>query len=82
MLLNSYSYSENAVLRSLPLQQLDKTLTPWRSLPRSRPSGGWLRAVLKLRDPGLELMKTDPLLDPLRKDPRYNAIVRELKFPD
>jgi transcriptional regulator with XRE-family HTH domain len=33
------------MLRSLPLQQLDKTLSPWRSLPRSRPSGGWLRAV-------------------------------------
>ena len=42
----------------------------------------WLETALKLRDPGLELMKTDPLLDPLRKDPRYNAIVRELKFPD
>ena len=33
------------MLRSLPLQQLDKTLSLWRSLPRSRPSGGWLRAV-------------------------------------
>lgn len=33
------------MLRSLPLQQLDKTLSPWRTLPRSRPSGGWLRAV-------------------------------------
>jgi len=33
------------MLRSLPLQQLDKTLSPWRSLPRSRPSAGWLRAV-------------------------------------
>jgi predicted DNA-binding mobile mystery protein A len=42
---NSYSYSVNTMLRSLPLLQLDKTLTPWRSLPRSRPIGGWLRAV-------------------------------------
>ena len=33
------------MLRSLPLQQLDKTLGPWRELSRSRPSGGWLRAV-------------------------------------
>jgi predicted DNA-binding mobile mystery protein A len=33
------------MLRSLSLQQLDKTLNPWRSLPSSRPSGGWLRAV-------------------------------------
>jgi predicted DNA-binding mobile mystery protein A len=33
------------MLRSPPLQQLDKTLAPWHSLPRSRPSGDWLRAV-------------------------------------
>lgn len=33
------------MLRSLPLRQLDQTLGPWRSQPRSRPSGGWLRAI-------------------------------------
>ena len=33
------------MLRSLPLQQLDRVLAPWRSLSPSRPSGGWLRAV-------------------------------------
>ena len=33
------------MLRFLPLQQLDKTLSPWRALSRSRPTGGWLRAV-------------------------------------
>jgi predicted DNA-binding mobile mystery protein A len=33
------------MLRSLALQQLDKALASWRSLPRSRPSGGWLRAI-------------------------------------
>ena len=33
------------MLRSLPLKQLDSSLAPWRSLPRSRPSGGWLRAI-------------------------------------
>jgi predicted DNA-binding mobile mystery protein A len=33
------------MLRSLALHQLDKTLRPWRSLPHSRPSGGWLRAI-------------------------------------
>lgn len=33
------------MLRSLPPQQLDSSLGPWRSLPRSRPSGGWLRAI-------------------------------------
>ena len=33
------------MLRSLPLQQLDRALAPWRALSPSRPSGGWLRAV-------------------------------------
>jgi hypothetical protein len=29
----------------------------------------------------LPLLKTDPLMDPLRKEPRFQAIERELKFP-
>jgi hypothetical protein len=28
-----------------------------------------------------EWLKTGPLLDPLRKEPRIQAIERELKFP-
>ena len=35
-----------------------------------------LDTALRLRDPGLELLKTDPLLDPLRKEPRFQAIER------
>ena len=42
----------------------------------------WLETALRLRDPGLVLLKTDPLLDPLRKEPRFQAIERELKFPN
>ncbi len=42
----------------------------------------WLERALRLRDPGIEYLKTDPLLDPLRKEPRFQAIVRDLKFPD
>jgi tetratricopeptide (TPR) repeat protein len=41
----------------------------------------WLDTALRLRDPGLEYVKTDPLLDPLRQEPRFQAIERELKFP-
>lgn len=33
------------VLKSLALRQLDTVLGPWRSLPNSRPAGGWLRAI-------------------------------------
>jgi TolB-like protein len=42
----------------------------------------WLETALRLRDPGLEMLKTDPLLDPLRQEPRFQAIERELKFPN
>jgi tetratricopeptide (TPR) repeat protein len=41
----------------------------------------WLETALRLRDPGLENLKTDPLMDPLRQEPRFQAIERELKFP-
>ena len=42
----------------------------------------WLETALKLRDPGLISLKTDPLMDPIRKEPRFQTIERELKFPD
>ncbi len=41
----------------------------------------WLETALRLRDPGLWEVKTDPLLDPLREEPRFQAVMRELKFP-
>jgi serine/threonine-protein kinase len=42
----------------------------------------WLETAMRLRSPWLEYLKQDPLVDPLRKEPRFQAIVRELKFPD
>jgi len=42
----------------------------------------WLDTAMRLRDTGLWSLKTDPLMDPLRKEPRFGAIERELKFPD
>ena len=42
----------------------------------------WLETALRLRDPGLESLKTDPLLDPMRQEPRFQAIERALKFPN
>jgi tetratricopeptide (TPR) repeat protein len=41
----------------------------------------WLETALRLRDLDLVKLKTDPPLDPLRKEPRFQAIERELKFP-
>ena len=42
----------------------------------------WLDTAMRLRDPGLVYLKSDPLMDPLRKEPRFQAIERELKFPN
>jgi len=43
---------------------------------------GWLETALRLRDTGLADMKVNPFLDPLRKQPRFQAIMRKLKFPN
>ena len=42
----------------------------------------WLQTAVSVRDTGLGWLKMDPLLDPLRREPRFQAIERELKFPD
>ena len=42
----------------------------------------WLDAAMRLRDSDLVGLKTDPLMDPLRKEPQFQAIERELKFTD
>jgi len=42
----------------------------------------WLVRSVRLPDPGVVYVKTDPLLDPLRKEPRFQAIERALKFPE
>ena len=41
----------------------------------------WLDVAMRVRDSGLEYLKTDPLMDPLRQEPRFQAVMRELKFP-
>lgn len=42
----------------------------------------WLEEALRLRDFDLLRLKTDPLLDPLRQEPRFQAVIRKLKFAD
>jgi serine/threonine-protein kinase len=42
----------------------------------------WLDKTMRLRDPGVIYLKTDPLFDPVRQEPRFQAIERALKFPD
>jgi len=36
---------------------------------------------MRRRDTQLVYLKTDPDLDPLRKEPRFQAVMRGLKFP-
>jgi TolB-like protein/Flp pilus assembly protein TadD len=43
---------------------------------------GWLENAMRVRDPGVTLLKNDPFMDPLRKQPRFEAVVRALRFPD
>ena len=41
----------------------------------------WLETALRLRDSSLVLLKTDPFLDPLRNELRFQALEKALKFP-
>ena len=41
----------------------------------------WLETALRLKDPGLEFLKDYPPMDPLRKEPGFQAGMRKLKFP-
>jgi hypothetical protein len=51
----------------------------WGNTPKAL---GWLENAFRLRDPGLEQVKMDPLLDLLRKEPRFQAVMQELKVPE
>nr|UXE45296.1 serine/threonine-protein kinase PknD [uncultured bacterium] len=41
-----------------------------------------LETAVRLRDSNVERLKVDPLLDPLRNEPRFQVIKRKLKFPN
>jgi tetratricopeptide (TPR) repeat protein len=40
-----------------------------------------LQRALELKDPGLQFLRVDPWLDPLRGDPRFRAFLQKLQFP-
>jgi serine/threonine-protein kinase len=58
--------------------QLAELYTQWGD---TRAALNWLETAARLRDPGLPSMKVDTLLDPIRQEPRFQAIERALKFP-
>jgi len=41
----------------------------------------WLEKAIRDPDQNIQVLKIDPLLNPLRKEPRFQAIERALKFP-
>jgi eukaryotic-like serine/threonine-protein kinase len=58
--------------------QYAEIYSQWGNAPRAL---AWLEKALRLHDSGLAALKVDLLLDPLRNEPRFQAIQRALKFP-
>jgi tetratricopeptide (TPR) repeat protein len=42
----------------------------------------WLETAERIGDTGLHYMRVDPFVDPLRTEPRFQAIERKLNFPN
>jgi hypothetical protein len=42
----------------------------------------WLDTAQRVGDTGLHYMKVDPLVDPLRSEPRFKAMLATVKLPD
>jgi len=51
----------------------------WGDIPQAL---DWLESAYRLRDPGMTNMKADIFLQPLRLEPRYLAIERQLNLPE
>ena len=50
----------------------------WGDIPSAL---DWLDTAYRLQDPGFAWMKVDPMMNPLRGAPRFQAIEAKLKFP-
>ena len=83
-----------AALVEAPAYQLVEIYAQWGNRAKALE---WLEKALQVRDPGLAILrvrigvpsqlvvyhrKAPPLLDPLRQEPRFQAIMRELRFPN
>lgn len=51
----------------------------WGDIPKALEA---LDTAYRLPDPGISTLKIDTLIDPLRKEPRFQEIERKLKFPN
>jgi serine/threonine-protein kinase len=70
---------QQALIGDTAAYQYAEIYTQWGDVTKARE---WLGRAVRVRDPGLTWLKTDPFLDPVRKEPWFRAIERELKFPD
>ena len=50
----------------------------WGNIPTALE---WLETAYRVHDTGLVELKVDPMLDPLRQEPRFKAIERKFTFP-
>jgi TolB-like protein/Flp pilus assembly protein TadD len=41
----------------------------------------WLEAAMRVHEPKLERLRVNPFIDPVRSEPRFQAIEKALKFP-
>jgi len=51
----------------------------WGDVPKSL---DWLETAYRLKDPGITNIKADEFLQPLRQEPRFLAVVRQLNLPN
>jgi TolB-like protein/tetratricopeptide (TPR) repeat protein len=59
--------------------QYAEIYAPWGDTTKAL---AWLETAVRLRDSNLQYLKTDPLLDTLRHEPRFLTIERGLNFPN
>jgi len=50
----------------------------WRNTPAALT---WLTTALRTHDPALTQIRADPLLDPIRHEPEFAAVERQLNLP-
>ena len=67
------SYGETAAY------QYGEIFAQWGDIPRALSA---LERAVVLHDGGLTFTKVDPMLDPIRNEPRFKAVLAGLKFPD
>ncbi len=59
--------------------QIAMIYAQWGDFPQALE---WLDTAYRLKDSGLVLVKSAAVLDPLRKESRFQEIERQLKFPN